>query len=129
MIPGTETDRCNVVDCPPGINATQKLKRYVQLTAMSHLGGLGHLVLPLVVEATRLGKGAMVELGNRKLLVRDKIADASNNGKMCASARSKILLTETNTCNDVKCIPAGPGNLELLCCTTFVMIINISFVL
>ena len=90
---------------------------------MSHLGGLGHLVLPLVVEATRLGKGAMVELGNRKLLVRDKIADASNNGKMCASARSKILLTETNTCNDVKCLPAGipAGNLELLCCTTSVI--------
>ena len=57
-IPLTETDRCNVVDCPPGINATQKLKKYVQLTAMSHLGGLGHLVPSLVVEATRLGKGA-----------------------------------------------------------------------
>ena len=39
------------------------------------------------------------------LIFRGKVADATNNGTKCASARM-IPITETNTCNDVSC-PSG----------------------
>lgn len=44
-------------------------------------------------------------------LVRGKIADATNNGTKCASARM-IPLTEENTCNDVSCPLGGKNNLK-----------------
>ena len=45
-------------------------------------------------------------------LVRGKIADATNNGTKCASARM-IPLTEENTCNDVSCPPFAGGKNNL----------------
>ena len=44
-------------------------------------------------------------------LVRGKLADATNNGTKCASARM-IPLTEENTCNDVSCPLSGKNNLK-----------------
>ena len=41
---------------------------------------------------------------------RGKIADATNNGTKCASARM-VPLTEENTCNDVSC-PQSKNNLN-----------------
>ena len=45
-------------------------------------------------------------------LVRGKLADATNNGTKCASARM-IPLTEENTCNDVSCPPFAGGKNNL----------------
>ena len=41
-------------------------------------------------------------------LFRDKLADAANNGEKCVSTRI-ILLTDTNTCNDLNC-PTGKNS-------------------
>ena len=43
---------------------------------------------------------------------RGKIADATNNGTKCASARM-VPLTEENTCNDVSCPPFAGGKNNL----------------
>ena len=44
-------------------------------------------------------------------LFREKLADAANNGEKCESAIQSriILLTDTNTCNDLTC-PTGKNS-------------------
>ena len=58
-------------------------------------------------------------------LFSEKNAGATNNGTECASARM-IPLTETNTCNDVACPPAGKEKKDYLkfCGTLFAGLIN-----
>ena len=68
-------------------------------------GSHGHLAVSHAAEEAKTGKGANDKLPLLSiLLLRGKIAGATNNGTRCASART-IPLTETDTCNVVECPP------------------------
>ena len=106
-----ETEICHSVCSPPGKSSENVLLILIlfQLTVMLDLGDHGHLALSHVVEATRPGQGSnnFIQTSHIDifLFIRDKIADASNNGTKCASSRMTPL-TETDSCNVVDC-PSG----------------------
>ena len=86
------------------------------MTVKLDLGALGPIALLLVGEAPRREQGPTRYHSIHKfyfyeifVVCRDKLADALNNGTECVTSRS-ILLTETNTCNDVQC----PGENSLV---------------
>ena len=103
-----ETGTCHSVCSPPGKSSENVLLILFlfQLTVMLDLGDHGHLALSHVVEATRPEQGSnnFIETSHIDilLLIRDKIADASNNGTKCSSSRM-IPLSDTDACNVLDC--------------------------
>ena len=84
-----------------------------QLTVTLDHGDRGPLALPHAGKGPKKGRGTS-QLNIRNIhndtLLREKKAEASNNGTECASSiQSRMVpfpLAETNTCNDIVC-PAG----------------------
>ena len=80
---------------------------------MSDHGDHGPLALPHAGKGPKKGQGiSQLKIRNihNDTLLREKKAEASNNGTECASSiQSRMVpfpLAETNTCNDIVC-PAG----------------------
>ena len=98
----------------PLVCRVKKIPLYCfQLTVMLDHGDRGPLALPHAGKGPKKGKGtSLLNFHNihDDTLLREKIADPSNNGIECASSvQSRTVpfpLAETNTCNDIVC-PAG----------------------